>query len=479
MNTSKAISSRYIFVVCLSLLSVARMDAADQHKLSPVFKQLMHEASRSTPQQQPTVQFPATPTASTTSLLDSNQPQQQQQYVPLSVGMLLQPLQGIKFQKDGFVFTAENNRATVSLNGERCSATLSLYEKCITIYPNQVVAPNGSVSTHNGEMILYDNGALSVGPDYMISNHGDARVIIMPLRAYYTLGDGMIVELGQVPCHYFKAQNCALSTTLGANGLSTSITKVDLSNNFLTSWHDIQVNLLAHMPQLKTLILDNNLLFGVCILDHKQLETLQASNTNTVACKLNLPAARTIDLSYGKIVQCDTKSLVCAPGAQINLRGNPIMAMPNVIDINKRALRFDLRETPLSIEAARPMLTPMLKLRSLINPYVYRISEAVHLGSLQIASILSLCVIANWSLHSCEGAKQRNGTLLVGMMPFVFTAGSISLAQKLLGVATTPKTVICDDGCMYASYTIEKNSEDRKDLKALPWLGTMLYLLTH
>jgi hypothetical protein len=145
------------------------------------------------------------------------------------------------------------------------------------------------------------------------------------------------------------------------------------------------------------------------------------------------------------------------------------MVMPNVIAINKQKLQLDLRETPLSIENVRPMLTPMLKLRSLINPYVYRASEAVRIGSLYLIGTLSLCIIVNESLHSCKGAQQKNGSLLVGMIPFIFTAGSISLAQKLLGVTTTPKTIVCDDGCIYASYTIEKTSEQQKELKALPW----------
>jgi len=483
MNTSKKILSRHIFVAGLSLLmSANRMDAADS-QLSPVFLQLINDANRPV-QQQPTVQFPATPTASTTSLLDSNQPQQQQQYTPISVGILLQPLHGIKLKKIQSIYkmqstyVAEKNKVEVILNDDfRSYSQIMLYERPTVIHPHETLNSDGSTRIHNDEMIAYDN--TSVGSDYVVSHHDDAQVIITPLCAYYTLGNGGIVTMGQAPCHYFNAQGCDLSTTLGANNMPTCITKVDLSNNKIVSWRDIQINLLAHMPQLKTLILDSNPLFGSCILEHKDLEIMQASRTNTVACKLNLPAARIIDLSHARITQCDTKFLVCAPGAQINLRGNPMLVTPNVIDTNKRTLQFDLRETPVSIEAARSMLPPMLKLRSLINPYLYRASEVVRNGALQIVSVLSLCAIANWSLHSCEGAKQRNGTLLVGMLPFIFTAGSINLAHKLLGVAKTPKTIVCDDGCMYASYTIEKNSEGEKAHQALPPLGTTLYIATH
>jgi hypothetical protein len=467
MNTSK-ISSRYIFVVCLlSLLSSARIDAGDS-KLHPVYTQLgrlnpaFNEINQSC-QQQPTVQFPATPMSSVnTSLLDLNPQQQPQQPAPISVGILLRPLQGIKFQKTQSAYVAEKNDIKVILDDDSHS-----YSQ-LTLYQDPTVIQSGGM--------VYGNE--SIKPDFVLSRYEDIDVTLTPLEASYNLENGGIVEVGQVPWNYFKAQQCDMTSTKGANTISllftqpnSSITHIDFSQNALKSWQDIQTNLLKYLPGLETLILDHNPLAGTCKLDHKKLRTLQASHTNTIGYDLMLPVAEKIDLSHGKIVWFDTAQIVCAPGAHINFSYNPCLkAIRGVFTINKSKLRCDFRGTQASIEDICEALPRIFKLRSLINPYVYRVSEMVRNGALQFAVLALFSVATNWSLHICKGARQQNGMLLLGVLPITLaTAGSISLAQKLLGVATTPKTIVCNDGCIYASYTIEKNSEKQKELKALPW----------
>jgi hypothetical protein len=103
MNASK-ISSRYIFVIGLLLLSSARINAGDS--LTPTY----------IPSQQPIVQFPATPMSSNTSLLDLNSQPQKQQPAPISVGLLLQPLRDIKFETAQDVHSHEISSYRTSAN---------------------------------------------------------------------------------------------------------------------------------------------------------------------------------------------------------------------------------------------------------------------------------------------------------------------------------------------------------------------------
>ncbi len=420
------------------------------HGLTPVYQPTVATQSH-----EPVVQFPSNSLLSSSGCFEHNR----QFYV--SIPELLQPLKDVKFNTMPSQCSAEERGVQVTLGGNTCFAKIPLYSNYITIHPHETINTDGTKKVRNGEMTLYDN-TLSIGSEYMVSQHEDIQVVITPIRAYYTIPSGGIVEIGQMPENYFNATNCGLTKIGGSNGLMSSLTKIDLSNNAVTSWYDIQVNLLTHLPQLKTLILNNNPLFGCCQLNHKQLKKLEASNTNTVSYDLNLPLAETINLSKSQIVRFDTAYLVCADGACIDLRHNLIKEIHDVNVINKRKLQCDLRNNLLTIEDARKVLTPFFKVCSLINPYIYRAVQSIKVGALNFALLSIFSAITNGSLHTCSGARQKNQMLLLGLVPVTLaTAGSIKALEKVFGIDTTPRTIICDDGCLYASGTIEPYKANR------------------
>ncbi len=404
----------------------------------------------------------------TNSLLDTNPTLQ---HVPITLGNLLLPLKDIKFVTTQSARSVEKQGVEIFLEGY---AKIPIGNRYLMVYPHEIINADGSRRCHTNQGFSCANNTVSVYSDYMLSQQGRVQVVITPVDAWYTPETGGTVKISQAPYNYLFAQKCSLGSTLGANSLTLPLTKVDLSGNYLTSWHDIQVNLLAHMPQLKTFIVDNNPLHGCCALDHTTLETLQAAHTNTVGFNLKLPAAKVIDLSYAKITRYNAKNIESLNKARICLSNNPLESFNSV---NNRGLQFDLRGTAISIEDVRKHLTPMLQFRSRVNTYLYNVAEFVRTGALNIGLLAVLSAVANNTLHSCKSSQYRSYMLMSGLLPAaLLVSGSVSFGQKLLGVATTPCIVTCDDGYLYASGTIEKTDEELATKRSL-WRGNSSQLV--